>query len=801
MKIKPLYIIIFLLIILLFPGCESVSRLTGPVPFNNFPPEEVQKVIASLPEFPRGVGIPISNRTYWDKLRDGDFRKSVITRAEQYLNQPLPEITDELYRDYSKTGNRTNWERVSANRRGRIRWYTLAECLENKGRFLPAIKELFYAICQEKTWVMPAHDGDLSNYKGKRSDIDLGSSMLAWELATALYLLDPVIDRELSVYIGSEIQRRVLDPYIKMIEGEISKNWWLSTTNNWNAVCLAGVTGAALATISSKEVRGLFILWADRYIMNFLKGFTKDGYCSEGLGYWNYGFGHFLMLSETVYQATDGNVNFFKKEQALAPAFFGKRVKIINNVYPAFADSSVTVTPSGLVMYHVNKRFHIDLPGWETCDPVKQASRLYETALYAFPFPVETKTSTPHESPPSSLQRDWFEDAGVLLCRPGPDSPSTLGAAIKGGNNDEHHNHNDVGSFVVVSGNTPVIFDPGAEVYTKQTFGPARYKSDLLNSFGHDVPVVAGKLQRTGAKAKATIVATEFSDDRDTLVLDLTAAYKVSSLEQLTRKFIYSREVQGFVTITDTVRFSSHHTFGTALIIPGSWKQIDETTLLIFTLEQAVKVNIETGEIPFIINTTLIKEQSVTNVQATRIGIELKDPVKDAFINLSFFPAAHPFAEKGTLANGGFEYSGLGWSLGNNNMAFILTDKKATGDTSLKIEDLSETEGSNILSGAVMCLEETRYVLSGIYYPLSGNGIGLYVKFYNSKGDEITQINDKGWIEPVGTLGGSDNTWKNFSFSFTSPSEAGTMKIWIHSFNKSVVSGYLDDIIVEVDKK
>jgi hypothetical protein len=63
-----------------------------------------------------------------------------------------------------------------------------------------------------------------------------------------------------------------------------------------------------------------------------------------------------------------------------------------------------------------------------------------------------------------------------------------------------------VGSFVVaVAGDTPLL-DPGSEVYTARTFSARRYESQVLNSYGHPVPLVAGQLQRTGRKAEARVL-------------------------------------------------------------------------------------------------------------------------------------------------------------------------------------------------------------------------------------------------------------------------------------------------------
>ena len=114
--------------------------------------------------------------------------------------------------------------------------------------------------------------------------------------------------------------------------------WWLTSKMNWNSVCLAGVTGAALTSIESPQRRAFFAASAEKYIQYFLEGFTPDGYCSEGVGYWNYGFGHFVMLAETIKQATGGKVDLLAPKRIRPIALFGRRMEILPGVYPAFAD-------------------------------------------------------------------------------------------------------------------------------------------------------------------------------------------------------------------------------------------------------------------------------------------------------------------------------------------------------------------------------------------------------------------------------------------------------------------------------
>ena len=71
--------------------------------------------------------------------------------------------------------------------------------------------------------------------------------------------------------------------------------------------------------------------------------------------------------------------------------------------------------------------------------------------------------------------------------------------AIKGGNNGEPHNHNDVGSFLYFIGEEEIISDLGAGEYTKAYFGPERYSVLCCSSRGHSVPIW---MERNSAKGK-----------------------------------------------------------------------------------------------------------------------------------------------------------------------------------------------------------------------------------------------------------------------------------------------------------
>ncbi len=631
-KIWSPLVIIFVILV-----CISLVQNEVQAKAEEIDQARVKEIAVMLSEKPAGFGVPITERDAWKRLAQNDSFKSVISEAERLLKERIPDQPDELFLDFSQTGNRTRWQRVSGRRRGRISTLVLAECMENKSRFLPAFEEIVRAICSERTWVMPAHDRGLTNFKGTNIDIDLGSSTLAWSLATADYLLAEKQHPDVRRLIRDNLEQRIFKPYTDMAQGKRTKNWWMTTTNNWNAVCLGGVTGSAVTVIESPQRRAFFIAAAEEYSKNFLKGFTADGYCSEGLGYWNYGFGYYIMLSETIYQATGSKVDLLQHPKIKQVATFGSNIEILNGVYPAFADCSVRAKPGSRLMYFLSRRFGLGLRSWEQIDPISSGGGLYNSMMYSFPNSATRTPPAPTASKGPGI-RSWFDNAGVLICRPSSGSSSRLAVALKGGHNSEHHNHNDVGSFIVVLGDKPLLLDPGGEVYTSRTFSSKRYVSNVLNSYGHPVPIVAGKLQRTGSRARGQVMSKNFTDSTDTLVLDISSAYDVPELKKLERKYVYSRIGFGSLQVTDEVAFSRACEFGTALITFSDWKQTSPSTLIIYDSGKTVQVEIKVTGADYEIRPETIKEDVSARKQPTRLGINLKKPVTNAIVSLTITP-------------------------------------------------------------------------------------------------------------------------------------------------------------------
>ena len=756
-------------------------------------PARVAQIARLLSATPPGFGARIDDRQSWQRLAQHPAYAKVVEAGEKALAQPFPEQPDDLYLEFSRNGNRTHWQKVAGERRGRVRTYALAECVENQGRFLAPLAEAIAAIAAEPTWVMPAHDTSLANFKGTTIDLDLGSSGLAVELAMADSLLADRLPAATRALIRAQIEQRIFAPFRAMALGQRPANWWLTTTNNWNAVCLANVVNAALCLLPDRDDRAFFVAAGERYSKSFLAGFPADGYCTEGVGYWCYGFGHYLLLAEGTWQATGGKVDLLADDHARQAALYGGRIGILDGVCPAFADCGVTARPSATYMRFINRRYRLGLREWEVDDLTSSSGNLLEAMLWSFPNSATAQPRAETLVDGGGL-RDYFDSVGILIARPGPGSECRMGVALKGGNNAEHHNHNDVGSYVIALDGDPVLLDPGGEVYTARTFSSHRYDSKVLNSFGHPVPVVAGQLQSTGAKAQGKVLTTDFTDGADRLVLDISSAYAVEGLKTLEREFVYSRQDLGSLTVTDRVAFASPQAFGTAIVTVGDWQQPDPSTILIFDYQAALRVTISAQGGEIAVKETVLDEDTHTRQPPRRIGIDFVQPVTAGSITVRAEPYRPAEDPDNLVRNGSFEFGLYGWTLGG--MGEISDEQASHGSHSLKITDPVADSGSNLTSAPMAIGPERSFVLAGKVFMVSGPGVGVYVRYLDAAGKVLNMLNAYKWSGGVTTAAGKAGEWADFSMPFVVPAETTQLQIWIHSANAAVVTAYLDEISI-----
>lgn len=584
---------------------------------------------------PFRTGFPLDDRDAWKQLAEHPSLRSVLPAAQALIDSVPPDLPDDLYLEFTRSGDRNAYQKPYFARRRAVVLLAIAEGVENRGRFLPALDRYVRVVCDERAWCLPAHDRKLEAYHGKRAVLDLFLAETSWNLALVAQTFKDRLPAATIRLIDENLQRRTFGPYERILAGEAAPPWWFKTTNNWNAVCLAGITGAALTNLEDTERRRLYVEKAEASIQNFLDGFTADGYCSEGVGYWNYGFGHYLLLSETIRQVTDGKKDWLTTPLVSTIASYPARLAIEPGVWPWFSDCSPGTKPSPVLLEFLTRRLAEPAAVLRGEPGLYQASR---PELYAVATLYQTilDPATPLTEPVDPPLRDAFPDAGVFVVR--ASKPSGVGLAVKAGHNGEHHNHNDVGSYALVRGGVTLLGDAGKEVYTAATFDSRRYLSPFNNSFGHPVPLVGGELQATGREHRGDVIETLFTDEVDKITIDLTAAYDAPTLLSLQREFSCRRGDNPSVVIEDRVRFSRPETFETAFVTMEPFELAASDRIAMGEGDSAIEITFSSDQALREVRIDTLKGESSTGRPVTRVGLPVLGSVTDATVKVTVVP-------------------------------------------------------------------------------------------------------------------------------------------------------------------
>ena len=98
----------------------------------------------------------ISDRKAWESL-SGDVRTKLIKAGEEALKEPWTQLLISDFLEFKKSGNRVRFEDKYFPRRRKLNSLVMAECVENKGRFIDDILDGLYLILDETTWCLPPH--------------------------------------------------------------------------------------------------------------------------------------------------------------------------------------------------------------------------------------------------------------------------------------------------------------------------------------------------------------------------------------------------------------------------------------------------------------------------------------------------------------------------------------------------------------------------------------------------------------------------------------------------------------------
>lgn len=500
------------------------------------------------------------NRSAWSDI-DDETRKLLIKRGEQFLGYDYPYLKASDFMEFSRSGNRTDYENKLFAKRKALDALVLAECTENQGRFLEDIINGIYAICDETAWQLPAHNTYVRDAKQlplpdtARPVIELFSCETAAVLATVYYLLEHQLNNIspfICTRIKDELKKRVITPYLTR------HFWWMGKGNepmcNWTVWCTQNILLTVFLIPWSSSVRQRVFYKAAGSIDFFLKDYGDDGCCEEGAQYYRHA-GLCLFQSLDILCRITGNhfAVLWQNDKIKNIASYILNVHVDDKFYINFADCSPIAGRAGAREFLFGKACSIPelmefaASDYRQNDVVLQPE---ENNLYYRLQEVFTRKEILSYEIPATLKHPcvYYPSVGLFLVR-----NNTYTAGVKSGDNDDSHNHNDTGSITVYKNGLPLLIDIGVESYTAKTFSPERYEIWTMQSDFHNLPTINGKMQQNGKVFHADVLDYRFTADGGMFRMDIANAYpKEAGIASYIREFSMTQEG---ISLTDRFTF------------------------------------------------------------------------------------------------------------------------------------------------------------------------------------------------------------------------------------------------------
>ncbi len=537
---------------------------------------------------------PVADRAAWSEVAERPWiarvLPDILERAERVAHDGPGTVKATDYLDFFRTGSRAAHQASARPRAARLGLLLTAECLEGEGRFLDAMLDLSWAMAEETSWVMPPHlqqfvDDVLPDVT--RPGMDLRTARVAATLGEMMWLLGEQMDAVSPNWrkrIQFELQRQAVGPYLE------HDFHWQQSTSNWNAVCTGGPVTAALLADFDTVTRARVLAKALRSVGPFLRGFASDGGCSEGPGYWSYGVGHYSRTAYYVHCATGGEVDLLADPRMPAIYAYPAKMVLHGQRVVNFADSAWTVGfRNGAVAWAAERLGVLDT---RTLASRADGENLYPTHplnAWLSPEPAEFRPSAQAVMP----------DLQVAVARAEAEDGREMVLAGKGGHNGEHHNHNDVGSFIVCVDGESLICDLGKGEYVKEFFGPRRYEFLTTRSLGHNVPLLNGCEQAPGAEFRARGFDAQVGPEGLTVAMDLAAAYPPEAgIGRLERTLTLRRGGEPAVELLDAFSFrEGAGTYELPLYTEGRFEAAPEGGFIARGRHGALRVEVAGAEV------------------------------------------------------------------------------------------------------------------------------------------------------------------------------------------------------------
>ena len=151
------------------------------------------------------------------------------------------------------------------------------------------------------------------------------------------------------------------------------------------------------------------------------------------------------------------------------------------------------------------------------------------------------------------------------------------------------------------------------------------------------------------------------------------------------------------------------------------------------------------------------------------------------------------------LPNPGFEEQTASWNAANDQgMSVAIPEAAHGGKLGLRVTDDSKTLGSSLAAQRFPATPGKNYEVRFHGRSVKGEGIAVYLRVYNEKGEFLNTPALKNQINvPIRR---ADTEWKAYSKKGVAPAGTVQVEVWIHSFTANVVTADFDDfVLVELE--
>ena len=454
--------------------------------------------------------------------------KKIIEYADAKLLEEPARIKYSEMHLVETTGDRATYENVIIDYGLRMKAYALAYRFTGDEKYIMPLADIIWNICNLESWAFPFHVKESESIDRRYRWLELGSCNVGRELGEVLFLTESVLPELVVRRAKHEVRERVVEGYKRY------NQWWMTTKNNWASVCIAGVLGSYLYFATDEEIKEQLPRML-KVGENFLMGFDPEGCCLEGYGYWNYGFSYYCIFADLVLNYTKGEINLFDNPRVHDIAKFSENCAINEKECVRFADCATEFFAPPLYLAHYLKKVYPDVQIPPTLPP---DDFIPDIRMLIWPDPALQNVRM------DGLKSKIYEGAQWFIHR-----GKNYNAACKAGCNNEYHNHNDVGSFMISKGGKVTFTDPGSGDYTAQYFGAERYTILEPSARSHSVPIINGILQKEQLVTKSTIYVANENEYK----FSMDNGYVIDTLKSLTRDFLCE---ENGITLTDTYEFS-----------------------------------------------------------------------------------------------------------------------------------------------------------------------------------------------------------------------------------------------------